>query len=221
MSRRDIPDKIAAELLASNNHTCCICRERGKHVQFHHIDGDSSNSVPANLAVLCLDDHSRVTGDEGLGRRFTPQEVTIFKTRWESMCAEATESGDEEEEEDEEPEEPLATLFQTRRIRAKDEYARTFQMEEREELICSISADDYVDISICTERNYQKWLDGEDLNHYDVSEEDVLHCDLQTFVAPRKGKFVLLVMNDNEEDIEVTFDVAVWAAEEEEEDEEG
>jgi len=133
------------------------------------------------------------------------------------MCAEVTEPGDEEDE----PEEPLDTFFQTRRIRAKEEYARTFPMEKGDELICSISADDYVDISICTAKDYQKWLDGEeDLIEYDVSEEDVRHCDLQTFVAPRNGKFVLVVMNDNEEDVDVTFDAAVWAAEEEE-DEEG
>jgi hypothetical protein len=219
MSRRDVPDKIAAELLAANNHTCCICRERGKHVQLHHIDGDSSNSVPSNLAVLCLDDHSRVTGDEGLGRRFTPQEVTIFKLRWESMCAEATDNGDEEDEEDDEAEEPLDTFFQTRRIRAKDEYARTFPMGEGDELICSISADDYVDISICTAQDYQRWLDDEELNHYDISEEDVRHCDLQTFVAPHNGQFVLLIMNDNEEDVDVTVDVAIWASEEEDDDE--
>ena len=215
MGRQEPPPRLAAEVLAANNHTCCICRVQRKHVQLHHIDGNSSNSVPSNLAVVCLDDHSRVTGDEGLGRRFSPQEVTLFKVRWEAICAQA--DMDEDDDEDDEPEEPLESVFQTRLIRANEEYAFTFQMEEGQELICSLSADDYIDISICTARDYQRWLDGEDLMEY-IGEEDVLHCDLPPFVAPRNGKFVVAIMNNSDEDVDVTVDIAIWAGGDEDED---
>ena len=83
--RSRIPQKIADELMFANDHTCCICRTKGKHVQIHHIDGDDSNNALRNLAVLCLECHSRVTGDEGLGRSFTAGEIKQYKRTWEFM----------------------------------------------------------------------------------------------------------------------------------------
>lgn len=82
-NRSSKQQKIADSLMFANDHTCCICREKGKHVQIHHIDGDDSNNDPANLAILCIECHSRVTGDEGLGRRFTPGEIVQYKRTWE------------------------------------------------------------------------------------------------------------------------------------------
>jgi hypothetical protein len=222
MSRQEVPDKIAVEVLAANHHTCCICRERRKHVQLHHIDEDHANSVPGNLAVVCLDDHSRVTGDEGLGRKFTPREVRQYKLQWETICAHAGVPDEDEEEADgevdDEADEPLVSVFQSRLIRANDECAFAFDMEAGQELICSISADDYVDVSICTARAHKKWLDGEDLSHYE-GEEDVRECELPTFVAPRDGKFVVLVMNDNDEGVDATVDISIWAASEDDNEE--
>jgi len=68
-----------------NDHTCCICRERGKDVLIHHIDGDKNNNDPANLAILCLDCHSKVTGERGLGRKYSELEVKKYKRNWEYM----------------------------------------------------------------------------------------------------------------------------------------
>lgn len=72
-------------LMFANDHTCCVCRTKGKNVQVHHIDGNTSNNAPENLAVLCLDCHSRVTGTEGLGRAYTPGELGQYKRTWEYM----------------------------------------------------------------------------------------------------------------------------------------
>lgn len=83
--RRKIPEKIADNLMFVNDHTCCICRMKGKHVQIHHIDRDDTNNALANLAVLCLECHSRVTGDEGLGRSYTHGEIKQYKRTWESI----------------------------------------------------------------------------------------------------------------------------------------
>ena len=83
---RKVPRELADRLLVANRHTCCICHEERKHVQIHHIDGNSANSVWENLAVVCLDCHSRVTGDEGLGRSFSSGEVEKYKRPWEEGC---------------------------------------------------------------------------------------------------------------------------------------
>lgn len=81
--RRRVPAAIADEVLFRSDHTCCICRVRGKDVQVHHIDGDPGNNRVANLAIVCLDCHSRVTGPRGLGKAHTPGEVRRYKRSWE------------------------------------------------------------------------------------------------------------------------------------------
>jgi hypothetical protein len=83
--RQPIPQKTQDQLLFLNDHTCCICRVRGKDVQVHHIDGKARNNDRANLAVVCLDCHSRVTGTRGLGKRYAPGEVRRFKRSWEQQ----------------------------------------------------------------------------------------------------------------------------------------
>lgn len=82
MKRRIIPTNISDETLFRADHTCCICRTRGKDVQIHHINGDNSSNNLANLAVLCLDCHSKVTGTRGLGKAYTYGEVRRYKLSW-------------------------------------------------------------------------------------------------------------------------------------------
>lgn len=84
----DIPQNIADKLMFENDHTCCICRIKGKNVQIHHIDCNNSNNESSNLAVVCLECHSKVTGDEGLGRRYSSGEIKRYKRTWESMSKE-------------------------------------------------------------------------------------------------------------------------------------
>jgi hypothetical protein len=83
LERPAIPRKLAASLLYRNDHTCCICRERNKDVEIHHIDGKNRNNSWLNLAVLCRDCHSKVTGVRGLGRGYLPEEVRNYKSEWE------------------------------------------------------------------------------------------------------------------------------------------
>ena len=214
MSRPKVPDAIAVAVLAANKHTCCICEER-KHVQLHHIDGDESNNDPANLAVVCLDDHSRVTGDEGLGRRFSPAEVRVYKKRWEAICSGS--SRRDEDEEDDKPEEPLYSTVQSRLLRKDENYSYEFEIEEGQELSVSISADDYIDASICTPRDVKRWLDGHDLMEYE-GDEDVRECEL-SFVPDKSGRYVVLLVNRSDDDVDVTVDVAIWAADDQDEEE--
>jgi hypothetical protein len=83
--RLPVPTDLADEVLYRNDHTCCICNEPRKHVQIHHIDGNPNNGSMANLAVVCLDCHSRVTGVQGLGRRYGSGEVRRYKSAWEQI----------------------------------------------------------------------------------------------------------------------------------------
>lgn len=83
INRTKIPIRIEDEILFESDHTCCICRTKGKDVQIHHIDGNNSNHTPDNLAVVCLDCHSRVTGKRGLGKSYRPGEIRRYKRAWE------------------------------------------------------------------------------------------------------------------------------------------
>lgn len=83
--RKAIPKPREAEILFLNRHACCICQDKGKDVQIHHIDGDNSNNDITNLAALCLDCHSQVTGMRGLGKSYSPLEVKRYKKEWETI----------------------------------------------------------------------------------------------------------------------------------------
>lgn len=82
--RKAIPKPREVEILFLNRHTCCICQDKGKDVQIHHIDGNNSNNDIVNLAVLCLDCHSRVTGTRGQGKSYSSLEVKRYKKEWEA-----------------------------------------------------------------------------------------------------------------------------------------
>ena|SRR2546429_834492 len=204
MNRPKIPDQTAARLLVANNHTCCACQTPRKHVQIHHIDGDSSNCAEENLAVLCLDCHSRVTGDEGLGRRYSEIEVREYKRRWEEHCAggNGLRGGSQKDEE------PVDWDYESSPVQAGDNYCIEIPMNAGQELLASVSSEDYIDVSICTLADYQKWLRTDDLIEYD-GREDVRECEL-SFVARSKGKYCLLLVNYGDGDVDVAFEYSVW-----------
>ncbi|MBN1972822.1 MAG: HNH endonuclease [Sedimentisphaerales bacterium] len=83
--RKFIPKSCEVEVLFLNRHTCCICHDKGKDVQIHHIDGDNSNNDISNLSILCLDCHSRVTGTRGLGKSYSSLELKLYKKEWENI----------------------------------------------------------------------------------------------------------------------------------------
>jgi hypothetical protein len=80
--RVEIPPDTAAEVLFLADRTCCVCRQRGKPVQIHHIDGDSSNSVGDNLAVLCFDCHRETQIRGGFDRKLDAAQVRLYKEDW-------------------------------------------------------------------------------------------------------------------------------------------
>ncbi len=218
--RPPISSELEAELFAANQRTCCICHEPRKHVQIHHIDGDRTNNEWENLAVLCLDCHSRVTGDEGLGRKYKPEEVTLYKERWEVACEgddddgedEETEGDEDDDDDDEEDEEALYSKAREFIIRASDHQAFPFRLSKGVRFVATVHSDEPVDITVASERVYDRWDDGEEVDP-DVSEEDHLEATVE-FIPPRTGTFVLWIENnDKKAKATVSLDVTIWPSE--------
>ncbi len=59
MTRVGPSDSQRKRLLEANASRCCVCKRPNLGLHLHHIDGDSSNTVDDNLAVLCVEDHDR------------------------------------------------------------------------------------------------------------------------------------------------------------------
>jgi hypothetical protein len=76
------PPDLVAHIMYASDRTCCVCTERGKRVQIHHIDENPANNDPANLAVLCFDCHDDTQIKGGFGRRLDAPQVRAFRERW-------------------------------------------------------------------------------------------------------------------------------------------
>ena len=80
--RIKFPNDMAARVKFASDRTCCICRERGKRFQIHHIDGDPGNNEFENLVVLCLEDHDRTQSKGGFGRKLDADEIIQYRDDW-------------------------------------------------------------------------------------------------------------------------------------------
>jgi len=81
-SRVEIPADIAAQVLFQSDRTCCVCRERRRPVQIHHIDGNPANSVADNLAVLCLECHRDTQVRGGFDRKLDAAQIVLYRDDW-------------------------------------------------------------------------------------------------------------------------------------------
>lgn len=80
--RVPIPPEVATELLFASDHTCCVCRDRGRAVQIHHIDENPANNTKENLSVLCLPCHNDTQIKGGFGRKLDAHLVTQYRRDW-------------------------------------------------------------------------------------------------------------------------------------------
>ena len=81
-SRPSIPDELSTEILYLSDHTCCICNDRGSHVQIHHIDEKSANNVLENLAVLCVNCHEKAHIKGGFSRKLNSKIIIKYSNEW-------------------------------------------------------------------------------------------------------------------------------------------
>lgn len=97
--RRDPSQAQKERILKKNAGVCCVCKQRWLGVNFHHIDGDNSNTIDENLAVLCLKDHDahhRPGAYLGFNHlELKAEQIKEFKNSWENFVAEASKSDPE------------------------------------------------------------------------------------------------------------------------------
>ena len=201
-NRTQIPPKVADNLMVMNRRICCICNEKGKHVQIHHIDGDPNNHDIANLAVLCLECHSRVTGDEGLGHRFTPNEVSLFKKKWEKTCDDFfNKMGGLEEEGN----------YEEAIISSKTHLEYSYKLNTGDKIAIRSITDKPIGVFIMDSQNYDDWLesDGEEGFDYLKGTETVTEC-IMEFTVPEDGDYTVLFLNESGVDVYIELDIHIW-----------
>lgn len=80
--RTPIPSDLAADVLFASDNTCCVCEERGKTIQIHHIDENPSNNTFENLSILCLECHNDTQIQGGFGRKLNAPSVIKYRDEW-------------------------------------------------------------------------------------------------------------------------------------------
>ena len=81
-TRIPIPEATATVVLFDSDRTCCVCNERGRPVQLHHIDEDPGNNTPGNLAALCFLCHEETQVEGGFARKLNAAQVTKYRDEW-------------------------------------------------------------------------------------------------------------------------------------------
>ena len=91
--RNDLTPTQKKNLLSMNAGVCCVCKTRGQGINFHHIDGDNTNTVLENLAVLCVKDHDAhhrpQVYTEMNHLELGAENILKYKLEWESFVKEA------------------------------------------------------------------------------------------------------------------------------------
>jgi hypothetical protein len=81
--RKQIPVKNEVEILFKNDRTCCICKDKSKGVQIHHIDENPSNNSLDNLSVVCTYDHDEIHKKGGVTKGISQGLLKKYKYSWE------------------------------------------------------------------------------------------------------------------------------------------
>ena len=122
-ARIPIPSETAALLLFRADRMCCICRERAKPAQIHHIDENPANNDPSNLAVLCLHCHEDTQIRGGFGRKLDAHQVIQYREDWYARVQKRRDTADD-----------IAARHQA----AKPEIAKGAQVCQRNRKICGL-----------------------------------------------------------------------------------
>jgi hypothetical protein len=85
IKRTDVPSEIAAETLFKSDRTCCVCRDKQKPTQIHHIDGNPNNHIIKNLAVLCFDCHNKTLIRGGFDRKLDSDQIILYRDDWHQL----------------------------------------------------------------------------------------------------------------------------------------
>jgi hypothetical protein len=145
-----------------------------------------------------------VTGDEGLGRKYSEAEVEKHKLEWEKKCTSSRPiaGGNHVTE-------PIPLLYEVTFVSGGEHILYDFELTKGQELFAKISSEDYVDVSICSQRDYERWLEDGDLIEFEGAEE--VRAKELYFTAPRDKTYLLRLINhgDGDDDVDVTVEVKV------------
>jgi hypothetical protein len=197
-----------------NRHRCCICHEPRKHVQIHHIDENPANNNWGNLAVLCVDCHSLVTGDQGFGKKYSAREVALYKSNWEQQCSafhQQEAGGDDNDEEEGGDGEPADSYYTDTILLGNSHISRHYKLDAGDEIKIWTESDEPLDIMIMTTRQYNLWAE-------DQGDEDVKFIEYHddqyevrtSRIVSRNGNYTVVVCNNSDEDVRVQLDVSIW-----------
>jgi Protein of unknown function (DUF3298) len=96
-SRIEIPQAIAAQVLFAADRTCCVCREKRRQVQIHHIDENPANNTIENLSVLCLECHHATQIRGGFDRKLDAAQIALYRDDWLKFVASKRSAGKDSE----------------------------------------------------------------------------------------------------------------------------
>jgi len=90
--RKRIPTPTKKICYQKNLGVCCVCKERGLGINFHHIDGNPSNNDEENIAILCVKEHDQhhrpKVYDKPKHLELGAKKIKEFKKEWEHTVAE-------------------------------------------------------------------------------------------------------------------------------------
>jgi hypothetical protein len=90
--RPPIPPATKRKVKAKNLGVCCVCKERGLGINLHHIDGNPSNNIEENIAVLCVKEHDQYhrpkAYDKAKHIELGAEKIKAYKNEWEKTVLE-------------------------------------------------------------------------------------------------------------------------------------
>jgi hypothetical protein len=207
-ARIPIPKDISEQLLYQNRHTCSICHEFRKHVQIHHIDSNPSNNDIENLSVLCLDCHSLVTGNEGLGRSYSPQEVIKYKSSWEILCGKWLEG---ENSINENEDETIDSDYLDDLLEADTHIDNHYELEKGEGILLWMKSDEPIYVAIMRKSDYKNWLKRKITlqDAYELLLENVTEKK-EMFIADEDDEYSVVIANFSSENTWIQADISIW-----------
>lgn len=93
MARKKPSAKQRSRIISANANRCCVCKRDSVGLHLHHIDGNSSNTIDENLAVLCVEDHDKHHRFQEYTKarhtELSAEELLDYKASWERFVKDA------------------------------------------------------------------------------------------------------------------------------------
>lgn len=176
-----------------------------------------------NLAVLCVECHSIVSGNQGFGKNYSKKEILLFKKNWEEQCEgwrqnignadddmeddeENLEPDDSEEAVEDQEDEPIHTLYKDWIVEGGYNYSFEYNLGKGNEIVYSVSSDERIDFLIMKRSEYNRTsVDGDAL-----MEDDNIFETNDSYTVPRNGWYSIIVCNRSRNEARVTLDLSIW-----------